>query len=97
MTAHAVQRRRLQPYNIRYNSQISENALEGVCRLGKEEKALRKDIFQQYQLSARGATKMMRVARTIADLDHSENVECKHMLEALSYRMTDIFQRGSGI
>lgn len=95
--AHAVQKRRLQPYDIRYNSQIPEKALEEVCRLGKEERSLRKDIFQQYQLSARGATKIMRVARTIADLDHSENVQCRHMLEALSYRMTDIFQKGSGV
>ncbi len=97
VTAHAVQKRRLAPYGITYNSQIPTNILDKICNLGKKELDLRKEVFQKYNLSARGASKFLRVARTIADLDHSESVHCNHILEALAYRMTEIFQRGGGI
>lgn len=94
--AHAVQRRRLQQYEVLFNSQIPMNVLDKVCQLGKEEKELRKEVFQQYSLTARGAAKILRVARTIADLAYSEKVKCNHIWEALSYRMTDMFQKGGG-
>lgn len=94
--AHAVQKRRLQKYGVLFNSQIPANVLDKVCQLGNEEKELRKDVFQQYNLTARGAAKVLRVARTIADLAHSDKVKCNHIWEALSYRMSDMFQKGGG-
>lgn len=97
ITAHAVQKRRLGPHGIIYNAQIPTNILDKVCNLGKDELDLRKEVFQKYNLSARGAAKLLRVARTIADLEHSESVCCNHILEALAYRMTEIFQKGGGI
>ncbi len=97
VTAHAVQRRRLGPHGITYNAQIPTNILDKVCNLGKDELDLRKEVYQKYNLSARGAAKLFRVARTIADLEHSESVRCNHILEALAYRMTDIFQKGGGM
>lgn len=92
--AQAVQRRRLEPYGILFNSQIPSKLLDEICRLGKKEQKLRQDIFLQYGLSARGAAKVLKVARTIADLEHSEVVECNHIWESLSYRMTDFYQAG---
>lgn len=94
MAAQEVQKRRLKPFRILYNSQTPSNLLESVCKLGKEEKALRKEAFHQYDLSARGASKVLKVARTIADLDHSEAVKCKHIWEALSYRLPDFYRGG---
>lgn len=94
--AQAVQKRRLAPYGILFNSQIPSNLLEEVCRLGREEKTLRREMFRQYGMSARGASKILKVARTIADLDHSDAVRCKHIWEALSYRMADFYQGGDG-
>ena len=94
ITAQDVQKRRLSPFGIRYNSQIPSKLLEEVCKLGKEEKELRKDVFEQYGLSARGDSKVLKVARTIADLDHADAVKCKHMWEALSYRLPDFYQGG---
>lgn len=92
--AHQVQRERLAPYQISFNSQIPAHLLEEVCMLGEEECRLRQEAFEQYELTARGAGKILRVARTIADLDHSDRVTCNHMLEALSYRMSDFYQGG---
>lgn len=97
VTAQSVQKRRLGKYGVLYNANIPSNVLDKVCALGKDEIALRKEIFQKYNLSARGVSKILRVARTIADLEHSDSVKCKHIWEALSYRMTDIFQKGGGI
>ncbi len=97
VTAHAVQKRRLKPYDISYNAQIPIRILDKVCNLGRDEIELREKIYTEYNLSARGAAKLLRVARTIADLEHCESVKCEHIWEALSYRMTDIFQKGGGI
>lgn len=95
--AQEVQKRRLKPFGILYNSQIPSNVLETVCALGREEKALRKETFQQYGLSARGASKVLKVARTIADLDHSDAVKCRHIWEALSYRLPDFYHGGDDV
>ena len=94
IVAQKVQKRRLKSFGILCNSQIPPNLLESVCRLGKEEKELRKEVFNQYGLSARGSSKVLKVARTIADLDHSDAVKCKHIWEALSYRLPDFYQGG---
>ncbi len=94
LAAQAVQKKRLAPFGIRFNSQIPSNLLEEVCYLGSEERNLRKEIFENYQLSARGSAKVLKVARTIADLDHSEPVKCNHIWEALTYRMSDFYQGG---
>lgn len=92
--AHQIQKERLAPYHISFNSQIPAHLLEEVCMLGEEECRLRQEAFEQYELIARGAGKVLRVARTIADLDHSERVTSNHILEALSYRMGNFYQGG---
>lgn len=97
VTAQMVQRRRLGAYGIQFNSRIPSNLLDEICKLGKEEKQLRKEAFEQYNLSARGAAKVLKVARTIADLEYSEKVQCKHIWEALSYRMPEFYQGGGKI
>ena len=94
MEAHQVQKKRLAPYQFSFNSQIPAHLLEEVCMLGEEERRLRQEAFEQYELTARGAGKVLRVARTIADLDHSECVTWSHILEALSYRMGNFYQGG---
>lgn len=95
--AQNVQRERLAPYNIRFNSQIPGHLLEEICCLGSAEKQLRQEVFEQYRLTARGAGKVLRVARTIADLENSENVKTYHIWEALSYRMGDFYQGGEAV
>jgi len=92
--AQRIQRKRLKPYNLLYNSQIPYNILEDICGLRRQEKALQKEIFEKYDLSARGLTKLLKVARTIADLGKEERVTCDHIWEALSYRLPDFHKGG---
>ncbi|MDE5779274.1 MAG: YifB family Mg chelatase-like AAA ATPase, partial [Lachnospiraceae bacterium] len=94
VVAQQVQRKRLEKFGVRYNSQIPTNILDAVCILGPKEKVLRRKAFEQYGLSARGAGKVLKVARTIADLDHEECVKERHILEALSYRLPDFYGGG---
>lgn len=94
VTAQLVQKRRLEPYGIRFNSKIPAKLLDEICGLGEEEQKLRRKLFEQYDLSARGAAKILKVARTIADLGHSEKVKCEHIWEALSYRMPEFYRGG---
>lgn len=94
VAAQYIQRQRLKPYGILYNSQIPGGILEEICGLGQEEKELQKEIFEKYDLSARGASKILKVARTIADLDQEEWVKCRHIWEALSYRLPNFHKGG---
>ena len=62
------------------------------CKLDAESENLMKIAFDKFKISARGYTRILKVARTIADLDGSENIEIKHLTEALAYRNIDKFQ-----
>lgn len=92
--AQRVQRDRLKCLDVKYNSQIPANRLEEICGLGSAEIDMRKEVFEQYNLTARGAAKVLKVARTIADIDGDDRVTCDHLWEAISYRMTDFYQGG---
>lgn len=95
--AQKLQYERLRTYNYRFNSQINGSVLDDICMLGKEEQTLRKDMFEHYQLSARGMSKLLKVSRTIADLAGSEKVNTDHLLEALSYRINEFDEGGDGV
>lgn len=94
VAAQEIQWSRLKQYGISFNSRIPANLLEDICKLGKEEKQLWQEVFEKYDLSARGAAKILKVSRTIADLEDSIQVQCKHIWEALSYRMPKFYQGG---
>ncbi len=69
------------------NSKIKDDEIGEVCRLGEEESRLMKDAYNNLSLSPRSYNKVLKVARTIADMDESENIRCEHIAEALSYRI----------
>lgn len=70
----------------RFNGEMSVKELDQYCSLKKEEEEYLRQIYQKMKLSARGCHKILRVARTIADLDGKEEIEKIHLSEAVSYR-----------
>ena len=62
------------------------------CKLDEQSENLMKMAFDKFHISARGYTRILKVARTIADLDGSENIQMNHLTEAIAYRNIDKYQ-----
>ena len=90
--ARQIQLERFKDDGITTNAQMSERELNKYCKLSPENEKLFKRSFEALHLSARGRSRILKVARTIADLDYSENIEKKHLLEAIGYRSFDMNQ-----
>ena len=89
LKAQEIQRKRYQGELILFNGQLSGKQLEQFCPLGKEEEDILKEAFEKLKLSARGSHRILRVARTIGDLEGKEKIERKHLMEAIAYRTPD--------
>lgn len=89
-----IQEQRFHDMDIYFNSQIPDVALSKFCMLGDKEKQMQKQIFEAYSLSARAMNKLLKVARTIADLEGSMMVTADHIEEAVSYRMYEMNGEG---
>lgn len=87
--AHQVQLKRYEKEGIYFNAQLNAAQIETYCPLGKKEKELLQNAFTQMDLSARAYHKILKVARTAADLDGSENITIRHIAEVLQYRSLD--------
>ena len=65
---------------------LTPSKIEQWCKIGEEEEKLIKMAFDNLNLSARGYHRILKLARTIADLDGEENINSSHISEALQYR-----------
>lgn len=92
LQARTVQRERYKEEGILTNSQLGMQKMEEFCRLGTSEKEIMEKAYDKLHLSARSYHKVLRVARTIADLEGKDEIEGKHLREALSYRIADYGQ-----
>jgi magnesium chelatase family protein len=88
-TARARQRQRFLKSRTRYNANMSTREIRQHCKLDESCFNLLKSSVNELGLSARAHDKVLRVARTIADLDGSESVLSPHISEAVNYRMLD--------
>lgn len=91
MQARSWQEKRFQKTAVRFNSDMKAGELEQFCPLGKEEKMVMEQLFRSLNLSARAYHRLLKVARTIADLEDSEKIHAKHLREAACYRVNDSF------
>ncbi len=88
--ARAIQAKRFADTpGIFSNAQMTSQMTEIYCELGETENALMQSVFDKLGLSARAHNRILKVARTIADLAGSENIETVHLAEAIQYRSLD--------
>ncbi len=87
--ARAIQHKRLGKTNLHSNAEIPSQMLREVCELTDSGAKLLKNAFERFGFSARAYDRVLRVSRTIADLDGSERIESYHVAEAVQYRSLD--------
>ncbi len=87
--ARDIQHKRLAPYGRRCNAQMTSADIKKFCKLDKQSTFLLEDSFKKLNLTARAYNRILKVARTIADLDGVENISVKHVAESLQYRQLD--------
>lgn len=80
---------RYKKYGIYSNSELTPELIKKYCKLGSSEKKILEEAFNKMGFSARAYVRILKVARTIADLDEKENIELKHITEAIKYRDLD--------
>jgi len=85
-TARKMQQGRLHPQGIMCNAHMTGPQTRDFCHLSPDAAALIKSSFKRLKLSARSHDRLLKVARTIADLAASQNIEAEHLAEALQYR-----------
>lgn len=84
--ARKVQRIRFEDSAVKTNAEMGEKETREYCRLDKECEEVLREAFDRLHLSARARSRILKVARTIADLELSENITPEHLYEAISYR-----------
>lgn len=84
-----IQIERYKGLNIYSNSQLDAGMLQKFCQLGEDENNMLKAAFDSLGLSARAHSRILKVARTIADLEQSERIKTEHIAEAIQYRSLD--------
>jgi len=90
--ARAIQRERFNGDTLA-NSQISPSELRIHCKIGKRESDFLADVIEKLSLSARAYSRILKVARTIADLESSKFISLNHLAEAVVYRGLDRRER----
>ncbi len=89
LRAREIQSLRFRDLEIHYNAQMGPREIEKYCELDDAAKTLIKTAMDQLNLSARAYDRILKVARTIADLEEAENLDSAHVSEAIQYRSLD--------
>jgi magnesium chelatase family protein len=89
--AWEIQNERFKNEKINFNSQMDAKLIQKYCPLSENIQILLKQASEKMSLSARAIHRIIKLARTLADLDSSESIEQNHILEALQYRSKSMF------
>ncbi len=87
--ARQIQTRRFEGQKIYSNSKMTNTMIKKYCKLDKETNDILLLAFESLKLTARAYNRILKVARTIADLDNSEEIKKEHVIEAINYRSLD--------
>ncbi len=87
--ARKIQTERFKGMEIHNNASMTNKLCNKFCILSESCKSIMQRAFEQYNLTARANNRILKVARTIADLEGEENINEMHLLEAISYRTLD--------
>lgn len=84
--ARQIQQQRLEPWGLHCNAQMGRSEVAKYCKLDEESQNVMEKYFNILNLSARSHDRILKVARTIADLAGSENIQARHIAEAVTLR-----------
>ena len=87
--ARKIQYERYKNSKILSNAELTPKLIDEFCKLDEKGKRILEEAFNRLKLSARAYGRILKVARTIADLEESANIEVKHIAEAIQYRSID--------
>ena len=87
--ARKIQLERYKDLEIYSNSGLTPRLIEKYCKINRESSQILEKAFTRLNLSARAYGRILKVARTIADLEEKENIEVNHITEAIQYRNLD--------
>ena len=83
------QQKRFGNSGVLVNARMTEKQIKAFCRIDEESHALMEMAIEKLGLSARAMNRILKVSRTIADLESKENIEPAHVAEAIQYRNLD--------
>lgn len=84
--ARNIQKERYKKYDINLNSELQNSYIKEFCKLDLKSQELLDKFYVKAKISARAYNKIIKVARTIADLELKANIEQRHIAEAIQYR-----------
>ena len=89
--ARKIQLERYKKYGIYSNAELPTKLISEICVLDNKGEELLKNAFKKLKLSVRAYEKILKISRTIADLESSVNIKYQHIAEAIQYRSLDKF------
>jgi len=87
--ARIIQRERLRGEGVFSNAQMSPRLIRKYCAIDQESKGLLENVITRLGLSARAYDRILKVSRTLSDLEAKERIEATHVSEAIQYRTLD--------
>ena len=89
MSARRIQQDRYRDTRYRFNADLDAEAVQKYCSLTEEGRRLMSSVYESMHLTARSYNRILKTARTIADLSQSSEIRTEHLAEAVSYRAVD--------